>query len=77
MIINPANGALANVLAGRIEELIYLGDHIRARLSVAGHHDFIVKVPNSTGLSAFKEGATVKVGWSAEDCRALDHTNLH
>ncbi len=77
VIINPANGALANVLAGRIEELIYLGDHIRARLSVAGHHDFVVKVPNSTGLSAFKEGTTVKVGWSAEDCRALDHTNLH
>jgi putative spermidine/putrescine transport system ATP-binding protein len=72
VIINPAHGALANVLDGRIEELISLGDHIRARLSVAGHPDFIVKVPNSRGSGGFKEGLTVKVGWSAEDCRALD-----
>ena len=77
VMINPAKGKLANVLDGRIEELIYLGDHIRARLSVAGHPDFIVKVPNSTGLGAFREGVTVKVGWSAEDCRALDHIDVH
>ncbi len=77
VIVNPAKGKLANVLDGRIEELIYLGDHIRARLSVAGHPDFIVKVPNSTGLGAFREGVTVKVGWSAEDCRALDHIDVH
>jgi putative spermidine/putrescine transport system ATP-binding protein len=76
VIINPAKGKLANVLDGRIEELIYLGDHIRARLSVAGHPDFIVKVPNSAGHGGFKEGVTVKVGWTAEDCRALDHIDL-
>ena len=37
------------ILDGRIAELIYLGDHIRARLEVAGHDDFIVKVPNKGG----------------------------
>ncbi len=31
------------MLDGRIEELIYLGDHVRTRLSVAGHNDFIVQ----------------------------------
>ena len=55
-----------------IEEIIYLGDHVRTRLTVAGHADFIVKVPNNTERPPLKEGMKVKVGWSAEDCRALD-----
>jgi putative spermidine/putrescine transport system ATP-binding protein len=59
-------------LDGRVEELIYLGDHIRTRMSVAGHPDFIVKVPNNAGHHELKEGQTTTVGWQAEDCRALD-----
>ena len=44
--INPTAETADVILSGRIAELIYLGDHIRARLEVAGHDDFIVKVPN-------------------------------
>ena len=44
--INPTAKTADVILNGRIAELIYLGDHIRARLEVAGHTDFIVKVPN-------------------------------
>ena len=72
VMINPNKGSVPNVLSGKIEELIYLGDHIRTRMSVAGHDDFIVKIPNAAGHSALKEGSTVKVGWEMEDCRALD-----
>ncbi len=70
--INPSNGSLSNILDGRIEEIIYLGDHMRTRLSVAGHSDFIVKVPNRQADCGFKEGEMVKIGWTIEDCRALD-----
>jgi putative spermidine/putrescine transport system ATP-binding protein len=70
--INPEQGKVANVVEGCIEELIYLGDHVRTRLSVAGHANFIVKVPNRSGQNHLKEGTRVKVGWSEEDCRALD-----
>ena len=70
--VNPANGAFPNVFPGRVEELIYLGDHIRSRMSVCGHDDFIVKVPNASGHAHLVEGAEVRVGWTAEDCRALD-----
>lgn len=70
--INPDEGATANRLEGRIEELIYLGDHIRTRMSVAGHDDFIVKVPNTHGHKIIKEGETAMVGWASQDCRALD-----
>ncbi len=71
--INPAAKNVDVVLRGKIEELIYLGDHIRARLTVAGHDDFIVKVPNKQGSDAIAEGKTVNVGWLAKDCRALDY----
>jgi putative spermidine/putrescine transport system ATP-binding protein len=70
--IAPNKGKNTIVLPGRVEELIYLGDHIRTRMSVAGHPDFIVKVPNNAGHHQLKEGQSADVGWAAEDCRALD-----
>lgn len=62
----------ANVLEGRVEELIYLGDHIRCRMSVAGQDDFVVKVPNSHAHAVLEVGHVTQVGWQTEDCRALD-----
>jgi putative spermidine/putrescine transport system ATP-binding protein len=70
--INPDDGSVPNVLQGKIEELIYLGDHIRTRMSVAGHDDFVVKVPNRSGHKFLEEGQTASVGWQTADCRALD-----
>ncbi|MEM8571928.1 MAG: ABC transporter ATP-binding protein [Pseudomonadota bacterium] len=61
-----------NALQGRVEELIYLGDHIRCRMKVAGRDDFIVKVPNSTQHASLRVGEETRVGWYTEDCRALD-----
>ncbi len=70
--INPPEGALPNVFPGRVEELIYLGDHIRVRVNVCGQDDFIVKVPNASDHAPLREGDDVKVGWTMEDCRALN-----
>ena len=61
-----------NTLEGRVEELIYLGDHIRTRLTVAGHDDFIVKVPNTHAHRRLKIGEAATIAWLTEDCRALD-----
>ena len=46
---------------------------MRARLNVAGHDDFIVKVPNRAEDKGVSEGMNVKVGWATKDCRALDY----
>ena len=70
--INPEPGSRANMFDGTVEELIYLGDHIRTRCAVCGSRDFIVKVPNAHGHQILAEGAPVRVGWAVEDCRALD-----
>lgn len=70
--INPTKKKGMSTISGKIEELIYLGDHIRTRMSAGGSGEFIVKVPNKSGHKLLEEGKTVKVGWLTEDCRALD-----
>ena len=61
-----------NRFPGRIEELIYHGDHIRARVALLGHDDFIIKIPNRAGHGDLGVGRTVDVAWQPEDCRALE-----
>lgn len=70
--INPAPDEVDVQLRGRVIELIYLGDHIRVRLGVAGRDDFIVKLPNKTDGLSLPQGQEVTVGWKISDCRALD-----
>lgn len=63
---------MKNVVKGKIEELIYLGDHIRVRMNVAGNSEFIVKVRNRGNRKPLSEGETKRIGWASEDCKALD-----
>ncbi|MEM6463931.1 MAG: ABC transporter ATP-binding protein [Pseudomonadota bacterium] len=67
-----ADDSMENRLNGHIEELIYLGDHIRVRMNVAGNPEFIVKVRNRSGQHELAEGQDIQVGWYASDCKALD-----
>ena len=72
VLIAPAENEVDNQVSGHVEELIYLGDHIRARLSVSGNDEFVVKIPNTDRRVALREGMEVDLGWAADDCRALD-----
>ena len=57
---------------GKIEEVIYHGDHTRLRLDLLGNKQFILKVPNSSNRMDIKEGKEINIGWNSTDCRALD-----
>ena len=57
---------------GKIEEVIYHGDHTRLRLDLLGNKEFILKVPNSSNRMDIKEGKEINIGWNSVDCRALD-----
>ncbi|WP_417453815.1 ABC transporter ATP-binding protein [Kiloniella sp.] len=72
VFLNPVEGQCQNMFSGKAEEVIYLGDHIRVRMNVCGHDDFIVKVPNASDKKGLVQGDTIPVGWSIDDCRALD-----
>ncbi|MCP4010320.1 MAG: ABC transporter ATP-binding protein [Proteobacteria bacterium] len=73
--VNPDPGQFENNFEAKALELIYLGDHIRTRMQVCGHDDFVVKIPNSALHAQLTEGDMVKIGWSTDDCRALDPTD--
>ncbi len=61
-----------NVVDGVVKEVLYLGDHLRIVMSVAGNDEFIVKVPNGGRNTVPVEGEVYKLGWSAIDAKALD-----
>ncbi|KRP93129.1 hypothetical protein AOQ73_24375 [Bradyrhizobium pachyrhizi] len=56
----------------QVAEVIHLGDHVRTRVSVCGHDDFVIKLLNSEGAVQPEPGTTITIGWKTEDCRALD-----
>ena len=72
VVVEPEAGSQPNMFSGKVAEIIYLGDHLRTRIEMAGHDDFIVKVPNASHHASLIKGDTVNIGWNVEDCRALD-----
>ena len=72
VVLDPPEGSVPNIFEAEVEELIYLGDHIRTRVRVCGDDQFIVKVPNAHDHARIGTGQKVRVGWALDDCRALD-----
>ena len=70
-LINPSQ-KMDNNYKGKIEEVIYHGDHTRVRLNVLGNPEFILKVPNSSQNIDIKLGNTINISWNSTDARALD-----
>jgi len=70
-LINP-DGKMDNNHKGKIEEVIYHGDHTRVRLNLLGNNEFILKVPNSSANLDIKLGNEINIGWNSADARALD-----
>ena len=70
-LINPTD-KMDNNHMGKIEEVIYHGDHIRVRVNLLGNSEFILKVPNSSSKLDIKLGKDIKIGWNSDYARALD-----
>ena len=67
-----SNSKMDNNFKGKIEEIIYHGDHTRVRLNLLGNSEFILKVPNSSENMDIKLGNHINIGWNSYDARALD-----
>ncbi|MGY2374316.1 ABC transporter ATP-binding protein [Pseudomonas sp. SDO524_S393] len=67
----------SNSLPGRIEELIYLGDHVRVRLNVAGQNAFTAKIPIAEMQDDWSTGISIPVSWFSHDASALDPLVVH
>ncbi len=68
----PQRTPLANNFSGLVKEVIYLGDHVRVRIDLAGQHDFTVKTPISLLDKELRAGGQVQVAMAAEHICALD-----
>lgn len=55
-----------------VREVVYMGDIFRARLSMAGSDDFIMKFRNTSGQRRLVPGEKLRIAWAPEDARALD-----
>ena len=72
----PKPGLYHNEFDARIDDIMFLGDHLRLRVTVCGHSNFIAKIPNIVGHGAVLEGDQVRVGWLVTDCRSLEASDL-
>ena len=70
--IAPLSMQYSNELDARVEDISFLGDHLRVRLDVCGNTEFIAKIPNIVGHGGILPGDRVRIGWGALDCRALE-----
>ncbi|MCE8004373.1 ABC transporter ATP-binding protein [Billgrantia ethanolica] len=72
ILSSDAEVSFDNRFRAEVREVIYLGDHLRTRVSVCGTDEFILKTPNAKHYASLRPGQSVDIGWSSSDCRALD-----
>jgi putative spermidine/putrescine transport system ATP-binding protein len=60
-----------NRLTGRVDEVIYCGDHWRLHLTAAGRDGFIMKVPNKTAMAPPAPGQAATISWGQDDCKIV------
>ena len=65
----PANAGCC--LTGTLREVIYLGDHVRARVALSGNDDFTVKRPIDEAHRLPAIGGAIELAWAPEHCRAF------
>lgn len=62
----------AHTIEAQVQDVVYMGDILRARLKVAGQDDFVMKYRNTLGQVKLSPQQTIRIGWHPEDARALD-----
>jgi len=70
--LNVQSLGCANRLGGYVKEVIYLGDHLRVRVELAGRKEIIVKAPAAQHKHRFDMGDAIHVGINPEQLLALD-----
>lgn len=66
----PTDGV--NRLEATVTETLYLGDHLRVIMDVAGHTGIMARSPRSSDLPAPKPGDRLPIWFRPDDCRSLN-----
>ncbi len=70
--VAPEPGMYTNEFDAKIQDITFVGDHLRIRVEACGRSDFVAKIPNIVGHGAVLEGDRIRIGWTPTDCRVLD-----
>jgi spermidine/putrescine ABC transporter ATP-binding subunit len=72
-IVASENGAHPgmNAAAGRVEDVIFVGEMRRYVVALAGGQRLVLKAQNRSGIRSFDRGDTVRVAWNVDDCRIV------
>jgi putative spermidine/putrescine transport system ATP-binding protein len=72
VVLNPGEGQADVHAAARVKDVTYLGDHLRLRVLAFNDQEIVMKLPNASRERRVAQGDSIRIGWRAEDCHALD-----
>jgi len=72
LFIGAAPEEGVNKLEAVVTETLYLGDHLRVIMDVAGHTGIMARAPRTTDLPAPKPGDRLPIWFRPADCRSLN-----
>ena len=72
ILLERNSDQVENSFEARVTNMVFMGDYFRTELDIGADRNFVVKVPNSFDVRPPTIGDLVRIGWRAEDCRALD-----
>ncbi len=70
-LVAPEAADDINRITGRVEDIIYCGDHHRVQIALGEVDEFVIKVPNTRDHALPPIGHQIDVGWRAGDCSIL------
>jgi ABC-type Fe3+/spermidine/putrescine transport system ATPase subunit len=64
-------GFSQNAVAGKVAEVVYLGDAVRVRVALDGEASAVVKRPIAAAGGGLSPGAAVALAWEPEHARVF------
>lgn len=69
--IATSENQYSNQFDAMVNDIVFMGDHLRLHVETCGIRNLVVKIPNIVGHGAILPGDQIQIGWATLDCRAL------
>lgn len=69
--IATSENQYSNQFDATVNDIVFMGDHLRLHVETCGIRNLVVKIPNIVGHGAVLPGDQIQIGWATLDCRAL------
>ena len=74
--LRPKTDFFVNDFSAKINDVVFMGDHLKLNVTTCGIRNFIIKIKNVAGHGAVLPGDELRIGWAALDCRAIAKDNF-